>query len=178
MARNMRTFLLMALVLLSLNGCFSKWSLQEKEQFKSECESSQTTDYLSVYFEGFSYAELEKVEVKQVRDGGVIDTFFIYPDIRRFKHENIDELSIMGSATIRQEIYLADSYHFTLSSEQSFVLGEIKMIVWPQYTMFSEGYGCRLGEFSIDGVKSDSGHINFVKKGYKDPLKKAHEEKL
>jgi hypothetical protein len=41
----------------------------------------------------------------------------------------------------------------------------MKMITWSQWTMSSEGYGCVMGDFSIDGIKhKHEGNPVFVKR--------------
>jgi hypothetical protein len=104
--------------------------------------------------------DLEKIEVKHIRDGQIVDTFWAYPEITR-RGENGE---VSAQARIYREFDINDSYHFTVLEKQTFVLSDIKMGLHAGYTMFSEGYDCDIQSFKIDSLESD--RLKFKKEGY------------
>jgi hypothetical protein len=45
----------------------------------------------------------------------------------------------------------------------------MKMIMWPQFTMYDENYGCEMGDYKINGVKFEHNtNPDFIKKGFKN----------
>jgi hypothetical protein len=110
-------------------------SQKQKESIKTECENTKTIDGLAPMFFGFDYADLEKIEVKHIRDSQTVDTFWAYPEITR-RGENGE---VSAQARICREFDINDSYHFTVLGKQTFVLSDIKMGLHAGYTMFSEG---------------------------------------
>ena len=61
------------------------------------------------------------------------------------------------------------SYQFLIKEHEPFVLSDMKIIMKAQFTMYSEGYGCTLGEYKINGIIKDGANPDFRKKGFKFP---------
>ncbi len=60
------------------------------------------------------------------------------------------------------------TYYFIIPGQKLFVLSDMKMIMWAQFTMFSEGYGCVIGAYKIDAVSfGHNANPDFVKRGFK-----------
>ena len=42
------------------------------------------------------------------------------------------------------------------------------MMIWPQFTMLSEGYGCVMGDYTINGHRFEhNANPDFVKEGFR-----------
>ncbi|MDR2639570.1 MAG: hypothetical protein LBC09_07030 [Helicobacteraceae bacterium] len=146
----------LAIAAVVFSGCFITLSQKEIDAREAKCAATQTIRFMPAFFYGFDYADLEKIEVKQVRGDKTIDTFWVYPAIWRGKN---------GEARADARIYdrefnLSDSYHFTILGKQTFVATDIKMGLRTQYS-------CEIVSVKIDGVESD--YTAFYKSGYKKP---------
>jgi len=70
-------------------------------------------------------------------------------------------------------LYIKDSFQFVVKRYKPFVLSDMKMIMWAQYSMYSEGYGCVMGDYKINGVQfKHNSSPDFVKEGFKFPWEK------
>jgi hypothetical protein len=150
-------FLLLALALAAaiFSGCFITLSQKQIDAREAKCAATQTIRFLPAFFYGFDYADLEKIEVKQVRGDQTIDTFWVYPIWRGKNGEASADVRIYD-----REFNLSDSYHFTVVGRQTFVATDIKMGLRSQYS-------CEIVSVKIDGVEHD--YTVFYKTGYKKP---------
>lgn len=149
------------LALLVLQSCFQKWSESELKEFEINCAKTNTIDGLGISFTGFDYSEIAACKILRIHDGNVVDTLFAEIYFRGY-----DSIQDGYHASINKTLFINDSYRVELPS-QKFILSDIKMVMWPQFTMFSEDYGCEMGSYRIDGKKFEhSANPNFIKKDY------------
>jgi hypothetical protein len=141
-----KTALLAFVAAFLVSGCFLRYSEEERADIQAKCENRATISRLHVMFIGFAYAQMERIEVKAVRAGEIVDSFTLYPDIDRDENGNVT-----AWMDIFREFTLSDEYHFTVPGARTFVLTNMKMGLWPQFTMLSEGYGCVVRAYTVDG---------------------------
>lgn len=154
-------------LLISLIGCRtpSSWTEEQREEFKKNCESQIYFDTNSIYFIGFKYEEIDTITIVEKDNRTIIDTLFIYPQQEKDNHDNENQ-RFWGSPNVQFNIN--NIYEFYLDSDTPYVLDNMEMIMWEQYTMQGEGWGCLMGDFTIDNQKFDhQGNIYFKKRGFK-----------
>ncbi|MFP9098880.1 hypothetical protein ACLI09_07490 [Flavobacterium sp. RHBU_24] len=141
-----------------------RWTETEREEFRLKCESTTTFVPESILFSGFSYNEIDIIKVVEREGTMAIDTFYIYTN-----------KEIHGGDTLRNKLWadvdrpfaLKNTYDFYLEKSKPYTLTDMEMVMWSQYTMFSEGYGCVMGNFTVDGKRFEqTGNIEFTKRGF------------
>ncbi|XZF14445.1 hypothetical protein ACTHGU_21895 [Chitinophagaceae bacterium MMS25-I14] len=147
-----------------LQGCFSYWTEKEKADFAAKCAATDSVADFSFTVTGFTYEQVKTVLVYHIRNQMIIDSFYVHPDIR-----NYDSLRDRYWVSVDQAIYVKDTYQFVIPGQKPFLLSGMKMVMWPQWTMMSEGYGCRMKGYSVNGEKYEDGGPDFIKKGYSYP---------
>ena len=155
-------FPLMLFSCLKLN----EWTDKEREDFKRKC--SETTTFIEgpICFTGFQFEEIDTIKVIEKDNLKEIDTFFIYAEKERDSNDSIYK---KNWANIVREINVNNSYEFYLGKDKPYILDNMEMIMWAQYTMMSEGWGCEMGNFTIDNEKFEHvGNINFTKREFKE----------
>jgi hypothetical protein len=156
--------ILFSIVILFIESCSRRWTVKEKQEFAQKCSLTDSVQNLALELTGFKQNEIENIIVREMHNGKIIDSFFIHPDKNRF-----DSLRTRSVAWIEHTIYIKDSYQIVISENQSFILSDMKIVMWPEYTMFSEGYGCEMGDYKIDGIRFEhNANPDFVKKGWKE----------
>jgi hypothetical protein len=139
-----------------LGGC--KFSQEKIEAMKAECESVRTRENMYVMFDGFDDVKLDEVEVRQMRNGLVVDTFYFKPIVTPLNDGSGQRID----ALIERAFNLDDNYVFIVAGEQ-FIVSNMKMGLVPQFTMLSEGYGCDLVSMFVNGKEKE--HLDLVKAG-------------
>lgn len=153
----------MIVCLFSHAGCSKKWTEKEKQEFAEACSRKTTIEGLGMSFTGFAFEDIEHAYIARIHNGQVVDSLYIRPN-----KQDRDSLRCRYYAYINKTIYLKDTFHIIVPEKQTFVLSDMKMVMWPQFTMFSEGYGCVMGEFSVDGEKYERNTTpDFMKEGFK-----------
>jgi len=111
---------------------------------------------------GFKYEEVKNIAVHRIHNSSVVDSFYVHADKNSF-----DSLRTRYTASIDKPIYIKDTYQFIIPGQKPFVLSDMKMIMWAQFTMFSEGYGCVMGDYKIDGERFEhNANPDFTKRGF------------
>lgn len=132
-------------------------------EFADSCSKTNSFVGLNFTLTGFSYPEITELKVKQIRQGLVVDSFLINPNKSSF-----DSARSRYSAYIDRTLLLSDSYKFLLNNGDSFLLSDMKMIVWSQFSMDAEGYGCVMGDYKINGATfKGQPNVDFIKSGFK-----------
>ncbi|MTH15596.1 hypothetical protein [Flavobacterium sp. LC2016-01] len=154
-------------LLLSLISCnkLYEWTEKERQDFKTKC--SQTIYFIPdpISFTGFEFDEIDSIKVIEKSNLKKISTFFIYLD----KENNLNRPEYKTYWThIEKNLNVNHSYEFYLGKDKPYILNNMEMIMWAQYTMKGEGWGCEMGNFTIDNQKFEHvGNINFTKRGFK-----------
>jgi len=157
----MRKLLYLPLIVL-LTGCFRHWSEDDREEFEAECTNTKTFRGNVFSFRGFDDTEFSSVSVVEYKGTTPIDTFRmpVSPAGGDFDREHKRR-----TGSTDREMRVDYTYHFLIPGQAPYILSDMKMIVWSQYTMFSEGYGCVMGNCTIDGVRFEQdGNPEFVKR--------------
>lgn len=147
-------FLLSMACPLLLASCFDHWTEQERKAFKAQCSQIDTFSYVKVQFSGFDSVELTPLIVQEYLGSQLLDDFKL--DVPMLKAPN--------EAVIERTLYGKRRYVFKLPGGQNFELANMEMVMWPQWTMLSEGYGCVMASYTIDGVHHGDLYPTFVKK--------------
>jgi hypothetical protein len=158
--------LLMAFMLFLLESCSIHWTEKQKQEFAQKCSQSDTADHFVFMVTGFNYTEVGNIAVHRIHDGQVIDSFYVHADRNSF-----DSIRTRYSVTVDKPIYIKDSYYFIMPGQKPFVLSDMKMIMQAQFPKFSNGYGCVMGDYKIDGARfQKNANPDFVKRGFKFDL--------
>lgn len=142
------TGLLFGLVL-TATSCFdtnTRWTEEQRQAFKNQCAQTTVVSDLIVQFRGFDNSEFDTVQVKVYKDSTLTDVFslFVEPSLNPEAKTRI--------AKINRPLDLSSRYLFVLKGQQPYELANMKMVMWAQFTMNSEGYGCVMGDYTLDGV--------------------------
>jgi len=133
-------------VLLLLASCPGRWSKRQTDDFRARCEQTRTLSGLVIQLTGFEREEIENVEVKELVDGGVTDTFVVH-----VHDDGRDAVRKSYTASIDRVINVGSAYEFDVRSQQPYRLEQMRMVIWPQFSMTSEGWGCVMGDYVLDG---------------------------
>lgn len=148
--------------ILVLTGCFSHWSDEDRAEFEAECTNTKTFSNEVFSFRGFDDTEFYSIPIVEYKGTTPIDTFSMPVSPAR---DDFDREHKRRTGSTDREMNVDYSYHFLIPGQAPYVLSDMKMIVWSQYTMFSEGYGCVMGDYTIDGVRFEhDGNPEFVKR--------------
>ncbi len=151
--------LLSAILFFFSEGCFSRWSEEERREFKERCFNTDTT-HLVFLTDGFHPEEIDTILVRHIKAGTVADSFYVFV--------GKSETGYIQSP-MYNPINIKGSYEFIIQGEAPYVLSDMKMVMWSQNTMFSEGFGCVMGDYKIDGVRFEhSANPKFIKRGVKN----------
>jgi len=99
--------------------------------------------------------------VKEYKESLLLDSFAV------FVHQAIspyDEKEKNRSASILRTMNINYRYEFIVAGQKPYELKDMKMTVWPEETANSDGYGCIMGDFTLDNVKfKDTGNPRIIK---------------
>ena len=156
-------YLLISLLLLT--SCWStEWTEKERKDFSEKCSKQINFNAGSIHFDGFEFNELDNAKVIEKNGLKVLDTIVIKIDTHRGNHDK-QHKRYWGGFDI--DLNVNHSYEFILGNDEPYVLNNMKMIMWAQYTMGGEGWGCEMGNFTIDNEKFEhQGNIGFKKRGF------------
>lgn len=134
-----------------LTSCFNRhWSEKQRNEFKQECDQTETFTSMIVLLKGFDNNEFDSVIVNEYKDSILIRSFKIYADSATSPY---DVENKNRTATISRTMNINYNYHFIIPGQQPYKLENMKMIMWAQFTMLSEGWGCEMGDYTLDGIR-------------------------
>lgn len=152
---------------LILQGCFyHKWSKKQLQNFIKNCTSRKTVTNLSISFIGYTKKQLKSVKILEYVQNKLVDSFTI--DISRtgvrlhpYQKGNPETYSVH----IGRPLNLEYKYKIKISDEKPYVLKNMKMVVWPMFSMTSQHYGCEMGNFTLDGKQfKQTAGVNIIKR--------------
>ncbi len=149
------------LLLFLVTGCFTHWSDEERAEFEAKCASTKTFDNEGFLFRGFDNAEFDSIVIKEYQGQVLLDSFKMYvsPSVTPYDVEYK-----CRSGSFDREMNIDYTYHFLIPGYEPYVLADMEMVMWPQYTMMSEGWGCIMGNYTVDGVRFEDNGPEFVKR--------------
>lgn len=163
--RNPKTLYLLSycLIVLLLSGCsvHHYWTDEQRDNFEKECAQSDSLYNYGVSFIGFEDKEFDSVVVMEFKDTGLVDSFklFVFPSQNPYEREKKER-----SSHAIEAMNINNKYHFMVPA-QTFELTNMKKIMHPQYSETSEGWGCVLGSYTVDGIKIEGNRsIEFIKR--------------
>jgi hypothetical protein len=157
-----KTVIILSILVLTAS-CIRRWTEEQRKEFAEEYSRTDTIDGLTFFLTGFEYDEIKNIMIKQIHNGQIVDSFYVHPN------KNIyDSLRTRYLASINKPLYIKDSFQFVVQGHDPFILSDMKMIMWAQFTMVAEGWGCVMGDYKIDGVRFEHDTApDFRKKGFK-----------
>jgi len=155
-------------VLALLAGCTTRWTEKQKEEFAEKCSKTDSIDGLTFFLTGFDYDEIKNIMIKRIHNGQIVDSFYLQPPPKI----TFDSIRTRYLASIDRSLYLKDSFQFVIQGHEPFFLSDMEVGMKAQFTMFSEGYGCGMRAYKINGVRFEGANPNFIRKGFKYPWEK------
>ncbi|MFY9311445.1 MAG: hypothetical protein WAQ28_20540 [Bacteroidia bacterium] len=149
--RDIPKLLLFIVQLALLTGCFNRhWSEKKRNQFKKECDATETFSSLVVLFKGFDNNEFSSITVNEFKDSVLIGSFKIDvdPATTAYDIENKNRM-----ATITRTMNINHKYYFIIPGQAPYKLADMKMVMWAQFSMLSEGWGCVMGDYTLNGER-------------------------
>ncbi len=116
--------ILFSIAILFIESCSRRWTVKEKQEFAQNVSLTDSVQNLALEFTGFKQNEIENIIVREMRNGKIIDSFYINPDKNQF-----DSLRTRSVAWIHRPIYIKDTYQIVISEKQSFILSDMKMVM-------------------------------------------------
>jgi len=148
---------------ITVAGCSSRqWTAEQRKDFETKCNGQESISSLQVMFRGFDDKAFNSVEVKEYDNAKLVSTFRV--QIPASQDPRDREYKIIRT-TINRTMILKHAYDFIVPGQRPYRLANMKMIMWPQYTMRSEGWGCVMGDYTIDGKRFEKNQSpEFVKR--------------
>ncbi len=139
---------------------FYRWTDRQKDAFKTLCSQTETFNKLCICFIGFNSDEFDSVLVNEYKDHELINSFKVYV----FPSQSPDEKTHKERwGTIWQNMNINYRYVFIVPKQKPWELKNMKMIMRAHFTMNSEGYGCDMFDYTIDGIRFKNGNPIFHK---------------
>ena len=140
-----------SILIISNTSCSRKeWTDEQRKEFDKNCSQTDTFANVIFDFRGFDNNEFDSVLVKEYNDTILVDEFKIF--VRQAQSQyDIEQKN--RSFLIARTMHTKHTYHFIVPGQEPFVLANMKMVMWAQYTESSEGWGCEMGNYTIDGVR-------------------------
>ncbi|MES2821000.1 MAG: hypothetical protein V4812_18650 [Pseudomonadota bacterium] len=153
------------LFLLLSAGC--TYSEAEKEEIKASCETLQEFRVSSLSFVGFEYAEIAKIKIVERHSDQIINEFIV--DLKNMDyqfHASAHEFRV----NMPGDVYnTKNTYDLIMDDQSIYRLHSMKQTMLPQFSMYAEGYGCRMTAYSVnDRVFFDMHQILVIKKSASD----------
>ena len=146
-----------------LTSCFnSSWTEEQRKAFETKCAQTDSFNNVVFLFRGFDNSEFDSIWVKEYKDMIFLDSFsvFVWPSQNPNNKERNER-----SASIKRAMNIKYKYHFLIPGQKPYELANMKMVMWAQYTMASEGWGCVMGDYTIDGVRFEhKANPTFIKR--------------
>jgi hypothetical protein len=138
------------------------WTEEQRKAFETQCSKTETFSNVTILFKGFDNNEFDSILVREYNNTTLLDSFKVFVS----KSQSPDEKERKErSATISRTMNIKHKYHFIIPGQKPYELANMKMIMWAQYTMNSEGWGCVMGNYTIDGVKFEhDANPTFIKR--------------
>lgn len=148
-----------------MTGCFnSTWTKEQRKEFENNCSQTDTFNNVVFQFRGFDNNEFDSIWVKEYNDTILLDSFRVFVCPAQSHKERKERF-----ATIERTMNINYKYHFIMPGQKPYELANMKMIMWVQYTMTSEGWGCIMGDYTIDGVRFEqNASPTFIKRDLSD----------
>ncbi len=147
--------------------CFnSSWTEKQRKEFETKCSQTDTFNNVVFQLRGFDNNEFDSIWVKEYNDTALLDSFKVFV---RPAQSPSDKERKERSVTIDRAMNIKYKYLFMLPRQKPYELANMKMIMWAQYTMTSEDWGCVMGDYTIDRVRFEhNANPTFIKRGTSD----------
>ncbi|MFT5305803.1 MAG: hypothetical protein ACI9N1_001711 [Flavobacteriales bacterium] len=148
MSKNISYFLLITMSI-ALMACpaVNRWSQEKMDSFEADCHSKTSFHVSSVGLLGFYSSELDTVIVLEKLNGQTLDTLIFHPITEEFE-DKFRMVWIKPDTTFN----ISSSYHFCIGNSKPYILDNLETALLPEPTMFEDGYGCYMSNYSIDSV--------------------------
>ena len=155
--------LIIAIISITLISCFNRhWSAEQRKEFDTKCSQTDTFNNIVFQFRGFDNNEFDTIVVKDYKDTVLVDSFKVFVGPAQYPYEKERKERY---ATIDRTMNVKHKYHFIIPGQRPYELANMKMIMWAQYTMTSEGWGCVMGTYTIDGLRFEhDANPTFIKR--------------
>lgn len=135
----------------------SVWTKEKEEKFAQKCDELKEVEPGPIGFKGFDYNEIDSIRITEWSADQSIDTTFVYapefyPDYSNYWIH------------LSRKFNVDHTYEVQVGSSGSYILDRMQTVVWPQYTMFSQNYGCIIGVYHVNGKRYEGGNIIFTKR--------------
>jgi len=149
-------------MLLVQAGCKNHWSTEQRNALRQKCTGTETFENIVVIFSGFEDREFDAVTIKEYNNTTLLDTFQVKVLLSGSPGDGENKQRMV---TINRPLNIKYRYLFIIPGQKPYELANMKMDMHPQYTMGSEGWGCEMRDFTIDGVRFEkTGNPSFVKR--------------
>lgn len=151
------------LVIVLLISCWktepSTWTKEERQAFEEECSNTLKFEPGIILLKYFDREEMDSIKLYEVMGSIKTDSVILYPK------ELINQRSYLEFTVIPQMTFnTQNKYYFQIGSTEPYILEDMKMIVWPQFTQ-DENWGCVMGDFTMDGeILEHMGNIRINKR--------------
>jgi hypothetical protein len=164
----MRTIINSLIAVFFLSGCNTNsnswhgWTDEQRKEFKIKCSQTKTFNSLVFSLRGFDDNEFDSILVKEFNGNQLLRSFNVYIFPAQSPQQK-DRKERWG--TINQILNINYTYRFIIPGKNlCWDLTDMKMIMRAHYTNNSEGWGCDMYDYTINGHRfPDSGNPTFYK---------------
>jgi hypothetical protein len=127
--------------------------------FEKECAGKDSTTNIIVDFMGFTNEEFDSVLVREYSDTIPVDSFMLYVAPEQSTEEKPE---LHRTATINEWLQLDHIYHFCVPGRRPFVLSQMELVT-VSYLLTPDSLDCLLGDYLVDGERSQNSSIRLIK---------------
>jgi hypothetical protein len=142
--------LLVFIIGLTCCNNFTSWTDEQRKAFQFKCNHTDSVTDLGVSFIGFSNAAFDSVLIKEFKEKTVVDSFKIFVRAADGSWERENKVRY---AEIGQTLCIHHTYQFIVPGQKPYELANMKMVMWPTYSMSSENYNCEMGDYTLNGTR-------------------------
>ena len=157
-------YLLFTIAFVSIKGCWlsNDWTEEERQAFREKCNKQKEFSPNPIIFSGFDLNGTDSILVIKKNNSTAIDTLNIYIEKNRNKWD-IENSKYSGTST--KDFNVNNKYEFQIKNETPYILDSMEIVMWAQFTMGGEGWGCVMGNYYVDTNKFEhTGNIYIDKR--------------
>lgn len=130
----------------------------ELKELREKCALRDSVAGLSLNLSGFNYNEVDTIRVKEMNNGNVIDSFFVYAD----RHSS-DSSHKYYSAPVRKTLRLKNAYQFFIKGQKPYLLSNMTMILRGHASTITYDYSCEMYSYNMNGKTMEGGNPVLIK---------------
>lgn len=154
-ARNFAGAVVILCVGCALSGCPKGVT---REELSARCREAVFVSTSSIALTGFTLEQVSDIEVVEEREGRRVGSYKVQgrPISMAYGEDRF-------TAALSQPLRTDSSYLFILQGEPTHRLSQLRVALAPHFSMMSEGWGCDLESYVLDGLEYRDKSPNIIR---------------